>query len=391
MISYLQDEQKTYKKSLGVFELVSLGVGGTIGSGIFVVPGIAAGIAGPGSLIAWLIVGISATCVMFSLAWASSRYPSTGVFYTIFSKVFGKKTSVFLVILYLISSVFGISTIASGLGQYFSFFGFQSLLSIEILIITLFCILNLRGARTSGNVENVLTTFKTVPLIILAVLLIPYIKTSNFVPFFPGSNIDFLKVIIIVYWPFTGFEISAIPSDETKGQNTIFKSLIIVMSIVIFTYILLNISLIGSVGSSILAASPAPIATASGLIFGNSEKFIAVIGIIAMMSALNAYMIGTSRVMQNISLQFNVPVLRDLNKKGIPCASIIMSALLSAALLFYSNHFSELASISVITTLIPYIFICFSAYKIFNTKKIRLIAGIGAITTLAILVISFMI
>lgn len=52
---------------------------------------------------------------------------------------------------------------------------------------------------------------------------------------------------------------------------------------------------------------------------------------------------------------------------------------------------SELASISVITTLIPYIFICLAAYKIFNTKKISLIAGIGAITTLAILVISFMI
>ena len=44
--------KKSYKKSLGLYELVSLGVGGTIGSGIFVVPGIAAGIAGPSSLFA---------------------------------------------------------------------------------------------------------------------------------------------------------------------------------------------------------------------------------------------------------------------------------------------------------------------------------------------------
>ena len=65
----------SYNKSLGVFELVSLGVGGTIGSGIFVVPGIAAGIAGPSSLIAWFIAAVSATCVMLSLAWASSVYP----------------------------------------------------------------------------------------------------------------------------------------------------------------------------------------------------------------------------------------------------------------------------------------------------------------------------
>lgn len=43
-------ERKSYRKSLGLFELVSLGLGGTIGSGIFIVPGIAAGIAGPSSI-----------------------------------------------------------------------------------------------------------------------------------------------------------------------------------------------------------------------------------------------------------------------------------------------------------------------------------------------------
>ena len=69
-----------YRKNLGLAGLVSFGVGGTIGSGIFVVPAIAAAIAGPGSLLSWIIVAISASCVMLSLAWASSEYPSTGAF-----------------------------------------------------------------------------------------------------------------------------------------------------------------------------------------------------------------------------------------------------------------------------------------------------------------------
>lgn len=382
-------DKKGYKKSLGTFELVSLGVGSTIGSGIFVVPGIAAGIAGPSSLIAWLVVAISASCVMFSLAWASSKYPSTGAFYSILSNVFGKKTSFSLVILYLISSVFGIATIAAGIGQYFSFFGYRNILSIEILVIILFCLLNIRGIVLSATAENILTTLKTVPLLILAVLLLPYIQKSNFLPFYPVSSTDFLKVIIIVYWPFTGFEISAIPAEETKEQKTVFKSLVIVMAVVIITYILLNISLIGSVGSTVLAASPAPLAAASGLILKESEKFIAIIGIIAMMSALNAYLVGTSRVMQNISFQFNMPLLKELNNRGTPASAVIISALLSASLLFFSNRFHELASLSVIAVLLPYIFICLSAYKIFNEKKIRLIASVGVITTLAILIISF--
>lgn len=385
----IMDEKKRYKRSLGLFELVSLGVGGTIGSGIFVVPGIAAGIAGPSSLLAWLLVAISATAVMFSFAWASSRYPSTGAFYSILSKVFGKRTSMAIVILYLIASVFGNATIASGIGQYFLFFGFQDVLFIEILIIILFCLLNLRGVYHSGIAENILTTLKTVPLLILALLLIPHIHKSNFIPFYPATSTDFLKAVIIVYWPFTGFEISAIPAEETKGEKTIFRSLIIVMSIVVFVYALLIISLIGSVGSTVLSQSPAPIATASGLIFKDSEKFVAIIGIIAMLSALNAYMVGTSRVMQNITSQFKVPVLKELSGRGIPAAAIILTAILSIMLLFFSNHFDQLASASVITTLLPYIFICVSAYKLFNVKKIRFIASIGAITTLAILIISF--
>ncbi len=384
------ETKKSYKKALGTFELVSLGVGGTIGSGIFVVPGIAAGIAGPSSLLAWLIVAISASCVMLSFAWSSSKYPSTGAFFSIITKGFNKKISSAIVILYMVSSVFGNATIASGIGQYISFFGFKNVLPIEVLIIFGFCALNLRGVSLSGTTENILTTLKTVPLIILALLLIPFIRLSNFTPFYPADSMDFLKAVIIIYWTFTGFEICAIPADETKGKGLIFSSLIIVMAIVISVYALLNISLIGSVGSAALARSPTPVATASGLVFAESEKLVALIGIIAMLSALNAYMLGTSRVIQNLSSELNVPMFRDISSRGTPAHATILTAILSSMLLLFSNRFDELASISVVTTLLPYLFICMATYKIFQEGKIRLIACIGAATTAAILVISFM-
>ena len=380
-----------YKKSLGLFELVSLGIGGTIGSGIFVVPGIAAGIAGPSSLIAWIIAAISASCVMLSLAWTSSRYPSTGAFYSIFSKVFGIKVSSSLTLLYLISSIFGIATIAAGIGQYLSFFGVQNILLIEIVIIILFCLVNIRGIYLSGKTEGVLTTLKTIPLIIVAILLLPYIQQNNFTPFYTGGSTDFLKALVIVYWPFTGFEISAIPAEETKEHQKRFRSLIIVMVVTVSVYMLLNISLIGSVGSEVLADSPAPIATAAGLIMKESEKIVAVIGIIAMLSALNAYLVGASRVMQNMSYLFRLPLLKELGKRGTPIYAIILSAFVAIFLLFFSNHFDELASMAVITTLLPYVFLCVSAYKIFNVNKIRSIAIIGVLTTLTILVTFFII
>jgi amino acid transporter len=378
-----------YRKNLGLVGLVSFGVGGTIGSGIFIVPAIAAGIAGPSSLLSWIIVAISASCVMLSLAWASSKYPSTGAFYSIFTKVFSKRLSTAVVLFYVIASVFGIATIAAGIGQYVSFFGYLDVLWLEIVIIVLFGIINIIGVRPSGNIEILLTLLKTIPLVILAFVLFPYIQKENFTPFFTDKT-DFLKAIIIVYWPFTGFEISAITADETKNKKDIFTSLVIVILITTVVYLLLNIALIGSVGSQLLSSSSAPLALAASRVFQASGNIMAVIGIIAMLSALNAYLVAASRVIQNISFEHRLSLLPDLSKNGTPYIAIIISTIAGASLLLFSNHFAELATISVIATLLPYVFICACAIKLFDKPKIRIVAAVGLVSTFAILVTSFL-
>jgi len=384
-------EAGTYKRSLGLFELVSLGVGGTIGSGIFVVPGVAAKLSGPWSLLAWLIVALSASCVLLSLAYVSFRFTSSNSFYSLFSSVFGQKFAVILIGLYLISSVFGISTIAAGIGQYLSYFGISNVLIIEIVIIGSFCLLNISGISLSGSTENILTTLKIIPLVIIAFLLIPFIHVENFVPQTPVTYTGFLATIIIVYWPFTGFEISAIPVEETRDPKIIRRSLMLVMGIVVSVYLLLNISLIGSVGSETLAASPAPIATAAAMLFGSSGSIVAIIGIVAMLSAINAYIIGTSRILQSMAVRFSIPKLQDLNPRGTPAFALITGCVISAVLLLFSNHFAQLATISVITTLIPYIFFCLSSWVLVTDTKSRLVSAVGAISTAAILIIYFVI
>ena len=384
-------EVNAYKRSLGLFELVSLGVGGTIGSGIFVVPGVAARLSGPWSLIAWIIVALSASCVLLSLAYVSFRFTSSNSFYSLFKSVFGARIALPLIILYLISSLFGVSTIAAGIGQYVAYFGFSHVLIIELIIIGLFCCLNITGISFSGLTENILTTLKIIPLVIISILLIPFINVHNFEPRTPFTATGLLATIIIVYWPFTGFEISAIPVEETRDPTLIRRSLILVMGIVVSVYLLLNVSLMGSVGVEALAASPAPIATAAGIIFNRSGPLVACIGIVAMLSAINAYIIGTSRILQSMSSGFSIPVIRDLNTRGTPAYALIAGCAVSGALLLFSNHFDQLATISVITTLIPYIFFCLASWVLVTDKKSRLVSATGAISTAAILIIYFVV
>jgi amino acid transporter len=222
-----------YRKSLGLIELVSLGVGGTIGSGIFVVPAIAAALLGSLSLLAWLVVAISATCVMLCLAWTSAEWRGTGAFSAIFRRVFGPRASLALVLCYLVSSLFGTATIAAGIGQYLAFFGIPWILPAEIGIILILLAINLRGILLSGRTETVLTLLKVVPLVAIILLLLPFIRVENFLPSVPFTLPAFAATLVIVYWPFTGFEISAIPVDETRDPSLITRALFLVMTIVI--------------------------------------------------------------------------------------------------------------------------------------------------------------
>jgi len=384
-------EKRAFKRSLGIFELVSLGVGGTIGSGIFVVPGVAARLLGPWSLLAWAIVAISASCVLLSLSYISNRFTQGNSFFSLFETVFGVHVAVPLIVLYIISSIFGVSTIAAGIGQYIGFFDLSHILLIEMALIALFCLVNIIGISFSGMTENVLTTLKIVPLVLISLLLIPFIRLEHFASTVPLTASGLLATIIIVYWPFTGFEISAIPVEETKDPSQIRKSLLIVMGIVVSVYLVLNIALIGSVGVASLAASPAPIATAAGIIFAKSGTLVALIGIVAMLSALNAYIVGTSRVLQSLSGRLSVPKLRDLNGRGTPAYALAAGCFASAALLFLSNHFEVLATVSVITTLIPYIFFCHASWSLVTDTRSRLVSAAGALSTAAILVIYFIV
>lgn len=380
---------QSFRKSLGLVELVSLGVGGTIGSGIFIAPGVAAGLSGAASLYAWLIVAISASCVLLSLAGISSQFRETGSFFGLFSLKFGEHVALPVIILYLVSSAFGVATIAAGIGQYLGYLGVQSVLAVEGVIIVLFCGLNIVGISLSGKAETVLTVLKTIPLVIIALLLLPHIRPENFAMPAGISAPAIIATIIIVYWPFTGFEISAIPIEETRDISLVKKSLLVVMVIVTSVYLLLNIALIGSIGPVALAASPAPIATAASQLFSFSGALVAFIGIIAMLSALNAYLIATSRVLQNVSARYSLPYLSGIGNRGTPVVSLIASSGACMVLLGVTNNFNTLASISVIATLVPYIFFCLCSFVSVPSPLSRIIAGVGALSTAAILVLYF--
>lgn len=382
--------EENKNKPLRLFDLIGLGVGGTIGSGIFVVPAVSAGMAGPSSLLAWLLCAVSFGAVLACLMWLSKKYAGTGAFYTLFTKAYDEKLSSVIVFFYIISGILGVATIAAALGDNVDFFGMPKPV-FEVLIVIGFGMLNLLGIALSAWVEDFLTILKILPLLVIPLLLLPFVDAGNFLPFNPHGNWDFLKSAVVIYWCFTGFELSAIPSSPVKDpERTVPLSLLYVFVTVTVIYLALNFALIGSVGSTALASTASPISYAMEHFFAGSGSIILIIAIFSMLSALNAYLLGTSLVVESFVGKY-IPAFAKESKWHVPVLAVLVCTVVTALLLVFTDYFVFLASASVICTLIPYIFLCVASLKTFDNKWIKLVSLLGIISTLAVLVSSFLI
>jgi amino acid transporter len=379
-----------YRRSLSALELVSLGVGGTIGSGIFVVPALAARLAGPLSLASWLAVGASACAVALALAELQRRSPAGTPFTDLFRPHFGALAAAAIVGLYLAGAVFGIATIAVGLTDYLAYFAAPAGALAGASAIAAFLALNLAGIALSGLAEDVLTIAKIAAILAIVALLAPHIEPGRLAPVGPVSAPALLQVVILVYWPFSGFEISAIPVAEARRPDRIPRALLAVMALVITLYFALNVALLGAVGSEALAVSSAPVADAMARWIPAAGPLVAAAAVVTMASALNAYVVAASRVLQNAAQSYRWRGLARLSPRGTPVAALVAVCAGASALLLASDRFDALATGAVLCTLVPYLALCWAALRSARSPAVRAVCLLGAATTSAILVLSLL-
>ncbi len=118
--------------------------------------------------------------------------------------------------------------------------------------------MNIRGTKTAGRANDVLTIAKLSPLVLLIVSGLLYIgfnptqTAANFVPFAPLGFSNFGPALVLICWAYAGFELAVIPSNEVENPTrTIPKAIIVGMAIVTLFYLLTNFVIIGVVNSSL--------------------------------------------------------------------------------------------------------------------------------------------
>ncbi len=328
-----------FTRDLGLFDASMIGIGAMIGAGIFVLTGIAAGEAGPASLLAFGLNGLVTLLTAFSYAELASAYPQAGGGYAFIKKAFPGPVGFASGWMLWFSYIVACSLYAMGFGSYFwefirhylpffSNIAFSSLgphlplAMMTVVVCAFFIAINMRGTALTGKVENVITMGK---IIILGVFILfglkallgsPLESFSSFTPFFPKGFSGVIVAMGLTFIAFEGYDLIATVAEEIKEPTkNIPRATIISLSVAVVIYLLILFVSIGAIRPETGTSWEFLGRYQETAIVKAAENFMPVFGIVLIIfggllstsSALNATILASSRVAFSMSRDKMLP------------------------------------------------------------------------------------
>jgi amino acid transporter len=346
--------EREFKNKLSLFSAVILGIGSTIGAGIFVLLSSAFNIAGPAVIVAFILNAVIAFIIAGNYAEAASFNPIDGGGFSFVEEVYGEKARILGWIIWLGNASYA-SLCAIGFAKTFS-----SILPVNELIISgsvlfIFMIINLVGSKKVALIMKPLVISLLLMLVFVAIFLFsnPQDGIENFNNFIPNGVLSILPATSLLFVCFTGFEaITTISAEIKKPQKNIPKALFLTVGIVSIIYILVVFAIISTADINNLKDSE--IALLEVVKFSPPMMYFVIISAaIAVLSAMNGALMAASRNVYALSRDKFLPdSLCNINSKfESPHRAIILTFIISFSLVL-SNQVELVASITNLSYMI---------------------------------------
>jgi amino acid transporter/nucleotide-binding universal stress UspA family protein len=342
-------------REMSLMDATMIGVGAMIGAGIFVLIGIAAGVAGPALILVFVLNGIVALLTAMSYAELGSCFHDAGGGYLWVKEALPKWNGFIAGWMSWFAHAVACSLYALGFGAYFGhvlheigvavpywgFFSPQKILAAIAAIV--FAYINYRGASETGKVGSLVTVTKIIILAVfvgfgLELMLGKGDWQASFRPFMANGWQGILKAMGLTFIAFQGFEVIAQSSEEINNPKkniprAVFLSLLIVVPI----YILVAVTALGSVEHGdmkpwdyLATQKELALVEVSRHFFSGGAIMIIIGGLISTMSALNATVYSSSRVAFAMGRDRNFPAFfsRVDAKNFTPHWAILVSLML---------------------------------------------------------------
>jgi len=388
------DGKAKLKKEIGLSALISIGVGGIIGSGIFILPANMAAIAGPGLILAIILAGMITTFLALAYAELGAAFPITGGPFSLPRLALGDLGGFIMGWGYFLYLFVGTAAIIDIFVVYLGFYipGLSigtTLTPIGIVIaliaVWLFTFINIFGVKWGGLYSLITTVGKLVPLLLFCLMGFVVIDGHNFTPFIPFGLTGVTLASTLFFWSYTGFEAIVVPSEEVKNPSkNIPLAMILTMIITIVTYILVATMFLGMIDWRGLGIRPlswdkigelgSPLAqvvlSSSVLKMGWLAIIISVGAIIATGGAGGTWILIQGRMpfaMAKDGLFWSRA--GKINKYGTPAFSLILTSVLTSIIIILIPRFVSISLIASITAILPYSAAVLAVPILRKTKK----------------------
>ncbi len=343
-------------REMRLVDVTMIGVGAMIGAGIFVLTGIAAGVAGPALMLVFLLNGFIAFLTALAYAELGSAIHGAGGGYLWIKRSLPDPSGFLAGWMDWFAHAVACSLYALGFGAYFNevwvFAGLPELhppfgrieIWLAVAACAVFAYINFRGASETGKAGNVVTVGKVV---ILGGFIVAGLWTivnrpgwqGAFTPFMTDGWAGVFGAMGLTFIAFEGYEIIAQTSEEVEDPKrnvprAVFLSLLITIPI----YLLVALVAIGAVtppaGLSVTqylgqGGETALVTAAEQFVVGGALLLL-VGGLLSTLSALNATIYSSSRVAFAMARDASLPqvVARVHKQRATPHFAILFSALI---------------------------------------------------------------
>jgi len=436
-IAALQAEAESdhsLKRALGALNLVMLGVGAIIGTGIFVLTGtVAAQNAGPAVVLSFVFAGIASAFAALCYAEFASLVPMAGSAYAYSYTTLGESVAWFIGWNLVLEYALGATTVSIGWSGYVVSFlngvgiHIPALLQAApgtlvhladgstvtavfnlpaVLVVAAASALLVVGIKESANVNNIIVIVKVMVVILFIVFAVSHIVPSNWTPFIPPNtgareNFGFSGVMAgagIVFFAYIGFDAVSTAAQETKNpQRDLPIGIIGSLLICTLLYILVSLIATGVVPYQELDV-PDPIAVVAdraGL--GWMSQLIKLGAIAGLSSVIIVMLLGQSRVFYAMSRDGLLPpfVSKVHPKFQTPYITTIVTGVVVAIAGGFLN-IREAASLVSIGTLLAFVVVSIGIVVLrlrepnlprpFKTPLYWLVAPLGALSSLYLMI-----
>jgi len=377
--------------SIGLGQGVALYVSAILGAGVLVLPGQAATLAGPASLLAWGFSCLLGVPLALTFAALATRLPHAGGVSTYAAKAFGAHAGGVAGWWYFVAGSVGQTIVpltggyylasAAHLNQHWSYLFAGAILLTAALA-------NLAGIRTSARVQVALALTVALVLLVASLFAIPHARAANFTPFAPHGMSGIGSAVVVLFFAFAGWEAVAHLSEEFQDSGRDLRratAVTIVVVTILYLAIAAAVVATGTYGNEQTDhyAIGKLLQSAIGVGAGWSS---AVVALVISLGTTNAFVASVSRLGYSLARDGWLPRrFGHLNRHSSPAGGICLVAAVGGAglILAWIFNWGTQQIVYIPSTLVIFVYLLgtASAIKILSGSS-RVIAVIGFILTL---------